>query len=124
MKRTKYLFRISNILTTLSIMLSWGPLCVYAVMALNAAKTVSDKVTLTSLLTIGVIMSLIAVVNKHTLRCKTWIFLIAIWVCLDNMLGCVLVIAITQCLDEIIVAPIAKAYRSKYVINKEIDRRG
>lgn len=124
MTRTKQLRLGAWFFTILSIALTWGPLITYLAMAYQSASaTVVDKVALTSLLSVGVILSLVCLLNKYTLRCKTWLLLIGLWMCLDHILGCILVIAITQCVDEIIISPIAKMYRNKLTINKEIDRR-
>ena len=124
MTRTKKLRFCAYLYTLLSFILTWGPICVYTVMAYQSKTAgTTDKFVITSMLTIGVIMSLVCLINKYTLRCKHWLILIGLWVCLDNILGCILVIAITQIVDELIVCPIAKYYRNKLLINKEIDKR-
>ena len=123
-ERTKNLTVAAWFFSILSLILTWGPMIVYTVMAYQTASaSVSDKVALTSLLSVGVIMSIVCLINKYTLRCRTWLVLIGLWLCLDSVLGCILVIACTQCIDEIIVQPIAKSYRHKLTINKEIDKR-
>ena len=124
MTRTKKFKLGALICTLLSIVLSIGPLVVYSVMAFNsAAATTVDKVTLMSMLSVGVILSLVCAINKYTPRCRLWLVLIGLYVCLDSFIGCVLVMAITQCADELVVNPLAKHFRSKYSINKEIDKR-
>ena len=124
MLRTKKLGLAAGILTLLSIVLSIGPLIVYSVMAFNSAgATTVDKVTLLSMLSVGTILSLVCLINKYTPRCRLWIILIGLYVCLDSFIGCVLVMAITQCVDELLVCPLAKHYRNKRAINKEIDKR-
>lgn len=123
-ERTKHLTVAAWFFSIISFILTWGPILIYTAMAYQSATaTVVDKVTLTSLLSVGVIMSIVCLINKYTLRCRTWLVLIGLWLCLDKVLGCILVIAITQCVDEIIVQPIAKSYRHKLTINKEIDKR-
>ena len=108
----------------LSFALTWGPISTYTIIALrNAKSTTSEKVSLMCLITVGVILSLVCLINKYSLRCRTWLILIGLWACLDSILGTIMVIAITQCLDELIVAPAARHYRRRLAINKEIDRR-
>lgn len=125
MTRTKKLKLIAVLLTALSLILSLGPLVVYTVLAYNnAMATTVAKITLTSMLSIGVIMSVVCAINKYTPRCRVWLILIGLFLCLDKFIGCVLVFAITQCVDELVVCPLAKLYREKYRINKEIDKRG
>ena len=124
-KYTKKLKVIALLLTLLSLLLSIGPLILYSTRALtNAQCDASDKCILLSMLSIGTILSLVCIINKYTPRCRIWLVIIGLYLCLDSILGCILVIAITQVIDELIVAPIARRYREKLRINKEIDKRG
>lgn len=122
--RTKKLKHISFFLCMLSILLSFGPLIVYSCISFASQADVVGKVTLVSMITVGIVLSLVCVINKYTPRCRLWLILIGLYMCLDNFIGCVLVMAITQCLDELIVAPLHKKYKHLYTINKEIDKRG
>lgn len=124
MTRTKKFKLSAIILTILSFVLSFGPLCTYLVLAFNnASATAGDKITLMSLCSVAVILSVVCLVAKYTPRCRLWLVLIGLYLCIDNFMGCILVLAITQCVDELIVCPLAKYYRSKYSINREIDKR-
>jgi hypothetical protein len=99
-------------------------LVVYSAIAFNSAgATTVDKITLMSLLSVGTILSLVCLINKYTPRCRLWLILIGLYVCLDQFIGCVLVMAITQSLDELIICPLSKYYKNTYKINKEIDKR-
>ena len=123
--RTKKLRLIAFIMTVLSVILTIGPLCIYSVKAFtNAQATTSDKCVLLSMLSIGTILSIVCIINKYTPRCRIWLIIIGLYLCLDSILGCILVIAITQVIDELIVGPIARRYREKLHINREIDKRG
>lgn len=124
MTRTNHLRICAHFFSLLSIILTWAPIIIYVTMAYQSVTAnVVDKITLTSLLTVGVIMSIVCLMNRYTLRCRTWLVLIGLWLCLDKILGCILVLAITQIVDELIVHPAANYYRHKLSINKEIDRR-
>lgn len=124
MTRTKKFKLSAIILTLLSFVLSFGPLCTYLVLAFNnASATAGDKITLMSLCSVAVILSVVCLVAKYTPRCRLWLVLIGLYLCIDNFMGCILVLAITQCVDELIVCPLAKYYRGKYSINREIDKR-
>ena len=124
MTRTKKLRLTGLLLTALSLILTFGPLIVYLVLAYgNAMAAPVGKITLTAMLGVSVIMSFVCLINKYTPRCRLWLILIGLYMCLDNFIGCILVLAITQCVDELIVSPLAKHYRNLHRINKEIDRR-
>lgn len=122
--RTKSLWIKAVILTALSVVLSVGPLIVYAVLAFKSNAGNTEKCLLLSFISFGVILSIVCLINKYTPRCRIWLILLGFYICLDNILGCILVIAVTQILDELSVCPLAKMFRSKYAINKEIDKRG
>ena len=124
MTRTNHLRVCTYFFSLLSLILTWAPIIIYVAMSYQSVTAnVVDKITLTSLLTVGVIMSIVCLMNRYTLRCRTWLVLIGLWLCLDKILGCILVLAITQIVDELIVHPAANYYRNKLSINKEIDRR-
>lgn len=124
MTRTRKYGIFATFFSVLSVCLSIGPLVVYSAIAFNSAgATTVDKITLMSLLSVGTILSLVCLINKYTPRCRLWLILIGLYVCLDQFIGCVLVMAITQSLDELIICPLSKYYKNTYRINKEIDKR-
>ena len=123
--RTKNLRIKAVVLTILSLILSIGPVAVYSVKAFESANaSTTDKCILLSMISIGTILSIICIINKYTPRCRMWLVVIGLYLCLDSILGTVLVIAITQVLDELLVAPMARIFRHKLLNNKEIDKRG
>lgn len=125
MTRTKKFKIAAILLTVLSICLSIGPLIVYSVIAFNnAGATTVNKVTLMSMISVGTILSMVCAINKYSPRCRLWLIMIGLYVCLDKFIGCVLVMAITQCIDELVIHPLARIARQKYGINREIDKRG
>ena len=122
--RTKKLRIAAWFTTILSVLLSIGPVCTYAVLAFkNSQASTTDKCILLSMLSVGVILSLMALITKYTPRCRMWLIIIGLYLCLEHILGTILVIAITQVLDELVVAPMARRYRAKLLINKEYDKR-
>lgn len=124
MTRTKKLGLIAKILTLFSLLLSFGPLLVYLALSYSSAvATPVGKITLTAMLGVSVILSFVCLINKYTPRCRLWLILIGLYMCLDSFIGCILVLAITQCVDELVVSPLARHYRNLHRINREIDRR-
>ena len=121
--RTKKINNIKWILFSLSQMLTVGPLLVYAGIALSGSSDTKSKAILLSMISVSVIFSLVCIINKYTPRCKVWFILLGLYLCLDHFLGCVLLLAITQTVDELVVVPLYKHYKQLYVTNKEIDKR-
>ena len=115
--------RLALLWTCLSVLLLVGPFTYYTITALVGAALVSQKVALCSTLLIVGIMTVIAAANKTVMRSRLWILLIGLYVCLNNILTPLLIIAVCQVLDELVVAPLAKHYRNKLTISKTLDER-
>jgi len=62
-------------------------------------------------------------VAKLRLRCIPWILLLGIYVCLKEITSLLVIMAITTIIDEMIVTPLHKSLKNKYIINKEMDKR-
>ena len=73
---------------------------------------------------VAIILTVINLLMKLSLRCIPWVVLIGIYICLKEITICLVVMAVCTIIDELIIAPLAKKYREKLTINKEIDKRG
>ena len=110
-------------LFALSLLLNICPLAVYTIQALFQGQLVYQKVALTMTVFIVLIMTVISIVNKITLRSRLWIILIGLYLCLGEILTPLIIIAVCQIADEIIVHPLKGHYKNKLTISKEIDKR-
>lgn len=115
---------VSALLLIVSILLNVAPLGAYTIIGLSEANLVSEKVALVSTVFVVLILSVVAWVNKTTMRSRIWVVILGLYFCLDSFIAPLLVIAITQVLDEWFISPLHKHYKNKYIINKEIDKRG
>lgn len=106
-----------------SFLFNVGPLAFYSGKALLSEGLTHQKVALTMTVLVVLILTLISVVNKTTMRSKVWVLLIGLYFVLDHFVEPLLIIAITQVLDEWFISPLKNKYRDKYVINREIDKR-
>lgn len=119
-KRYRTLFWI---FTIVSILLNIGPTAAYVITGLIQSTAVTEKVTLSMTLLIVLIMSIISWVNKTTMRSKIWVLIIGLYFCLDNIITPLLIIGITQIIDEWIISPLVNNFKLKLTINKELDKR-
>ena len=99
------------------------PLAVYTIMALVQGQLIYEKVALTMTVFIVLILTLVSIINKITLRSRLWIILIGVYVCLGEILEPLIVIAFCQIADELVICPLKEHYKRKLTINKEIDKR-
>lgn len=120
---TKKYKLIAAILTLACILLNVAPLFTYSIIAVCQADLVVEKVGLVCSVFVVLIMTLISLVNKTAMRSRIWIVLLGLYFCLDYILTPLIIIAICQVVDEMIVSPLRKHYHNKYTINKEIDKR-
>ena len=120
---TKKYSRLGLIFTILSFLLLVGPTLYYVILGFMSATVVVEKVALTATVAMSIMLTFICAVNKIVFRSKIWLLVLALFFVLDNFLVMILIFGITQCVDEIIVSPLAKYFRHKASINREIDKR-
>lgn len=120
---TKKYRRLFWLFTILSLLLNIAAPAYYIFDGLLGDGIIVEKVALSASVFIVIMLSAVAYVNKTTMRSRIWILLLGLYVCLDTILTPLLIIAITQILDEWIINPLAKSYRNKLTINKQIDKR-
>lgn len=122
-KQTKKYSTLAMIFTILSILLFLGPSMYYILVGFFTASVVIEKIALVSAVFISLILTALCAINKWVFRSKIWIIVIAIIFVIDNYLTMILIFAISQVLDELIISPLAKYFRNKTSINREIDKR-
>ena len=121
---TRKYFALATVFTIISILLSVAPALYYVTKALIGAELVIQKAALASSVFVAIIGSVICLISKtFTFRSRIWVFLLAIMICVDSFGTMIIIFAVTQIADELIFAPIAKHFRSKFSINKSIDLR-
>lgn len=112
------------ILVVLSFLLNVGPVAVYSIIGLVQGTALVEKVALSMTIFVVAILSVIAWANKMVLRSRLWIILAGLFFVLDTFITPLIILGACQVLDELIVCPIKKHIRTRYTINKEMDRRG
>lgn len=111
------------VLTITSVLLNLGPALFYVIKGLISADLITEKVGLVTTVFIVLILTAISIVNKIALKSRLWILLIGLYVCLKSIMTPIIIIGVCQVVDELIVAPVARKTRQRYIINKEIDKR-
>lgn len=116
--------KLSILTFLLSAMCSLCPILIYVIKAF-VDKDVQEvnKYTLGIMCSVALIVTIINIVAKLHLRCIPWILLLGIYLCLRDITTLLVIMAITTIIDELILTPLHKSFKSKYAINKEIDKR-
>ena len=82
------------------------------------------KMALGGLMVVAIVLVVINILMKLSLRCVPWIMLLGVYICLQEITVLLIIMAVTTVVDELILTPLEKRFREKLVINKEIDKRG
>ena len=121
-KVTKRYKRLNIALRILSVILLLAPIIVFSIIGFIEGQ-VHEKLVLGCTLVTALILVLINAIFKYNIRSTLWICILGIYMCLDNIMPLLLIIAISTIIDEFIVTPLQKKYKNLYVINNEIDKR-
>lgn len=120
---TKKYGRLWLLFAIISVLLNLTPLATCTILAFMADVVLVKKVALATTLFITLILTLICLINKYAMRSRLWIMLIGIYICLDYIMTPLIIIAVCQVLDELIICPVKNNFKNKYTIHKEIDKR-
>ena len=118
----KYKIKL-NICRLLSFTLTVLPVIIYTIMGFMDG-TIGEKVSLGICVILALIFVLINVMFKYHIRSTLWVLLIGIYMCIDNIIPLLIIMAATTIIDEFVLVPLINKYKNKYIINKEIDLRG
>lgn len=118
----KYKIKL-NICRLLSFTITVLPVIIYTIMGFMDG-TIGEKVSLGICVILALIFVLINIMFKYHIRSTLWVLLIGIYVCIDNIIPLLIIMATTTIIDEFVLVPLINKYKNKYIINKEIDLRG
>lgn len=118
----KYKIKL-NICRLLSFTITVLPVIIYVIKGFMDGS-IGEKVSLGICVILALIFMLINVMFKYHIRSTLWILLIGIYVCIDNIIPLLIIMASTTIIDEFVLVPLINKYKNKYIINKEIDLRG
>lgn len=119
---TKKYQKLSHLFNFLSVFITVVPIVVYIVLGFINGE-VQQKLTLGVTVTIAMLLTVVNVVFKYHMRSAIWVLVLGIYFCLKDIMPLLLLVAVSTILDEFILTPLHKSYKSKAKINKEIDRR-
>lgn len=122
-KVTKKYRNLARLFSVLSFILTLGPILYYIITGYIEADLTKEKVTLTCMVMCSIILVAINVLLKYNIRSTIWLLVLGIYVCVDNIMPLLLMVALGTIADEFIVTPLKKSFKNKYSINREIDKR-
>ena len=118
----KYKIKL-NICRLLSFTITVLPVIIYVIKGFMDGS-IGEKVSLGICVILALMFMLINVMFKYHIRSTLWVLLIGIYLCIDNIIPLLIIMATTTIIDEFVLVPLINKYKNKYIINKEIDLRG
>lgn len=118
----KYKIKL-NICRLLSFTITVLPVIIYTIKGFMDGS-IGEKVSLGICVILALMFMLINVMFKYHIRSTLWVLLIGIYLCIDNIIPLLIIMATTTIIDEFVLVPLINKYKNKYIINKEIDLRG
>lgn len=101
-----------------------APVLVYFFIGLGSGALVYQKVALVGMFAIALILTLFNMVWQKKLRCPIWICLIGLFIAIQQwLLPLVVILAISSIVDEFLLTPLIKYYKTKLIANKAMDER-
>lgn len=123
-KASKHYLTGAIIFTLLSFLCCVGPALYYIVEGYLIAGGI-HRVALCLSVFIALIGSCLCLMTKHiSFRSGIWFILLALYFIIENFTPMIILFGATQILDEVLLSPVSRHYRSKFSINREIDKRG
>ena len=113
---TLYYRSLAIVLDIVAALLLFGPLIGYGIAGIVIGTTVAKYV-------MGA-MFMALIMKVHNYRCIIFLLLIGIHACLTNIMGLLIVFAVTSILEEVVVTPLAKKMHEAARTNALMDQRG
>lgn len=122
-ERTKNLRWKVRVLIIIDLILTYAPFLYFGIKAFATANNV-QRLGVSATLLMSVFLCALQLINKKRWRSIPWVLLLGFSFVLNKLHWVILLIAICILMDEIVIIPLLHNLKNKYVINKEIDRRG
>ena len=92
---------------------------------LNNEIKSAEKLVLTFTITVALVLTIFNLLGKAKLRSPFFILLIGLFNVLSSkaLIDTLIIVTICVVIDEVVFNPLYKHFKSKYLINKEIDER-
>ena len=120
--KTIRLRRSKNILGIISLLLCYAPLLVALITGFSYSDNERGKVTLSICCIVALLLTLINIISKYSVRSTMWVLLLGAYAVLEDVMPYLIAIAICTIIDEFIITPIYKSVKNRYIINREIDK--
>ena len=120
--KTIRLRRSKIILGIISLLLCYAPLLVALITGFSYSHNERGKVTLSICCTVALLLTLINIISKYSVRSTMWVLLLGAYAVLEDVMPYLIAIAICTIIDEFIITPLYKSVKNRYIINREIDK--
>lgn len=122
---TKKYKKRKNIFKALSFLVTILPIIIYIIIGFTSGEIhAGDKLFLGFSVVVSILLVLINILCKYHLRSPLFVLILGIYIVLKEITPLLIIVSIGVILDEFLFSPLANSNKNKYIINKEIDKRG
>lgn len=118
-KHNKIAYKICGIT---SLLLSFAPILIYGMISFGIGTT-KTKLVLSMGFILAVVLAVLGFITKIRFRSALWVVLVGVSLAFEKMQTMLVIVAVCSLLDELVMEPLTKRYKNKYIINAEIDKR-
>lgn len=111
------------VLKSIDLIILWCPLIIYFFIAMaDGGVTTLRKAGLVGTVVIAIILTIFNIITRHHLRSPLWIVLIGLYCAVDYLLPLIIIIAVATCLDEFVLQPLVKKYKTQLEASRVYDK--
>lgn len=121
-KTTKHNKTAYIICSIVSFLLSWAPILIYGLVSFGVGET-TEKLVLSFGFLSAIVLAVLSFLTKMRFKSALWVILVGISFALSNIQTMLIIVAVCSLLDELVMEPLAKKFKNRYIINAEIDKR-
>ena len=123
-ERTNKLKKRVGLFHFFSFVCNFVPLLIYLIIGFSSGDIhKGQKIFLSFTFIMAIILLIINLIMKYHLRSPIFIILMGIYYALNNILTLMILVSIGIIIDEFIIQPCLKKWKTQLIVNKEIDNR-
>lgn len=127
-KRTKQCRNLRDLFTVLHLLCLFGPFLYYIPSSFINGQP-GEKLALSLTMVVALILGAFSIIadaatKGNLIKTIMWTLVLGVCICLPKISTFIYIMAIISILDEIVIVRLRDKYKTAYLANKEIDRRG
>ena len=120
---TKKAYRRCWILRAIDFAILFGPFIYEVIKAIIAPYTTQQKVVVLGTTAVAFILCMVNLIAQKHLRSPLWIIFLGLYFAVKDLIPLVIWVAVASIIDEFVLTPLIKYYKTKTIANMAMDER-